>query len=145
MLSWLGKQLISHNMRRISAGDPTPTLRFQADEIRFCFPGNSTWSGTFHSKAEVRSWLERFVRAGLQIHPDEVVVKGFPWNQTICVRGQDHLDAPTGERVYDNRYVIWGRLKWGLIRDYEVYEDTQAPLELDEYLAANRPEALVAR
>ena len=35
MLSWLGKQLISHNMRRISAGDPAPTLRLDADLALF--------------------------------------------------------------------------------------------------------------
>jgi ketosteroid isomerase-like protein len=145
MLSWLGKKLISYNMRRISAGDPEPTLRLDHRDVTFRFPGNSSWSGTFHGKEAVRSWLARFVRAGLQIHPDEVVIKGFPWKQTVVVRGQDHLDSPEGERVYYNRYVIWGRLKWGLLREYEVYEDTHAPLELDEYLAAKRPEALVVR
>ena len=40
-----------------------------------------------------------------------------------------------GERVYENRYVIWGRLRWGLLREYEVYEDTQRAKALDEYLA----------
>jgi ketosteroid isomerase-like protein len=145
MLSWLGKQLIAHNMRRISAGDPAPTLRLDHEEVTFRFPGRSSWSGTFHGKDAVREWLGRFVKAGLHIHPDEVVIKGFPWKQTVCVRGQDHLDAPDGQRVYYNRYVIWGHLRWGLLRDYEVYEDTEAPLALDEYLASNRPEALVAR
>jgi hypothetical protein len=120
MLSWLGKQLIAHNMRRISAGDPAPTLRLDHEDVTFRFPGRSSWSGTFHGKDAVRTWLGRFVEAGLHIHPD-------------------------GQRVYDNRYVIWGRLKWGLLRDYEVYEDTEAPLALDEYLSANRPEALVSR
>ena len=28
-----------------------------------------------------------------EIAPDEVVLKGFPWNQTICIRGRDHLDV----------------------------------------------------
>jgi hypothetical protein len=51
------------------------------------------------------------------------------------VRGTDHLDAPDGTRVYANRYVIWGRMSWGLLREYEIYEDTQASKELDAYLA----------
>ena len=67
--------------------------------------------------------------------PDEVVIQGFPWRQTLCVRGTDHLDAPDGRRVYENRYVIWGRISWGKLRDYEVYEDTKATDALDRHLA----------
>jgi ketosteroid isomerase-like protein len=137
VISWLAKQLIAYNMRRISAGDPEPTLRLDAQDVHFRFPGDNSWSGEFRGKAEVRAWLERFARTGLEIWPDEVVVKGFPWRQTVCVRGRDHLDGPDGRRVYENRYVIWGHMRWGLLRDYEVYEDTIKPRALDEYLAAN--------
>ena len=27
--------------------------------------------------------------------------------------------------MYENRYVIWGRIAWGKMREYEVYEDTE--------------------
>jgi ketosteroid isomerase-like protein len=135
MLSWLTKKVLDHNMHRLNAGDPGPTLRLDAKDVVFRFPGDSSWAGVFRGKRELRPWLERFVRVGLQIHADEVVVKGWPWNQTVCVRGHDHLDGPDGERVYENRYVIWGRLSWGLMRDYEVYEDTQKAKELDVWLA----------
>lgn len=134
MLSWLAKKLIEHNMARIREGDIGPTLRLDAKDIRFRFPGDSSWATELEGKDELQKWLERFVDAGLQIYPDEVVLKGFPWRQTICIRGRDHLDSPTGERVYENRYVIWGRLAWGLLREYEVYEDTQRTRPLDEYL-----------
>jgi len=33
----------------------------------------------------------------LQIHSTEVVLKGLPWKQTVCVRGYDYLDTPSGE------------------------------------------------
>jgi hypothetical protein len=36
--------------------------------------------------------------------------------------------------VYENRYVIWGRMAWGKLREYEVYEDTQKAKALDEWL-----------
>ena len=85
-------------------------------------------------------WLERFVRTGLQIFPDEVVVKGFPWRMTICVRGTDYLRSAEGEMVYENRYVIWGHARWGRMTDYEVYEDTEKPLELDAWLAEHGDE-----
>jgi hypothetical protein len=31
--------------------------------------------------------------------------------------------------------VIWGRVEWGRLKDYEVYEDTQRSKTLDDYLA----------
>ena len=86
-------------------------------------------------QAGARTLARRFVGLGLQIYPDEVVLKGFPWKQTICVRGHIHLDYPEDGRVYDNRYVIWGRIAWGKLREYEVYEDTEETRRLDEYLA----------
>jgi ketosteroid isomerase-like protein len=126
-------------MARIRAGDYRPTLRMDADDVRFRFPGDSSWAGEIHGKEELEPWLQRFVKVGLQIYADEVVVKGPPWNMTLCIRGTDHLDSPEGERVYENRYVIWGRVAWGKLREYEVYEDTQKSKALDEYLAVREP------
>jgi hypothetical protein len=134
MLSWLAKKTIARNMRAASAGDIAPTLKMDAKDVRFRFPGDSSWGTELQGKEKLEPWLRRFADVGLQIHPDEVVLKGFPWKQTICIRGSDHLDSPEGERVYENRYVIWGRISWGLLRDYEVYEDTQKSKALDQYL-----------
>jgi hypothetical protein len=136
MLSWLAKKMIARNMAKASAGDLGPTLRMDAEDIRFRFPGDSSWGGEVTGKAGLERWLRRFADVGIQIYPDEVVLKGFPWNQTICVRGRDHLDSPQGERVYENRYVLWGRISWGLLREYEVYEDTQKTEALDRYLGS---------
>jgi ketosteroid isomerase-like protein len=136
MLSWLAKKTIARNMAKASGGDLGPTLRLDAEDVRFRFPGDSSWGGELNGKAELEPWLRRFAEVGIQIHPDEVVLKGFPWKQTICIRGRDHLDSPDGERVYENRYVIWGRISWGKLREYEVYEDTQKSKALDGYLAS---------
>src|SRR5947209_12451139 len=112
MISWLAKRLISHNMRALSAGDSGPTLRLDAPDVQMHFPGESSWATHLRGKDEHARWLGRFVKAGIQIFPDEVVVKGFPWRQTVCVRGRDHMRSE-GELVYENRYVIWGHLVWG--------------------------------
>ena len=136
MFSWLAKQMIERNMRAIRAGDVEPTLAMDAEDVEFTFPGDSSFAPGAKGKVELREWLERFVAIGLQIYPDEVILKGFPWRQTICVRGHIHLDDPEKGRVYDNRYVIWGRIAWGKLREYEVYEDTEQSRRLDEHLAA---------
>jgi ketosteroid isomerase-like protein len=140
MLSWLAKRVIARNMARASEGDIEPTLKMDAEDVRFRFPGDSSWAVELQGREALRPWLQRFAEVGIQIHPDEVVLKGFPWDQTICIRGEDHLDSPDGGRVYENRYVIWGRIAWGKLREYEVYEDTQKSKALDGYLeGAGRP------
>ena len=134
MQSWLGKKLVRYTMRNLNAGNVKPTLRMDARDVELTFPGDNSWSGVLKGKRELRAWLERFARVGLQIAADEVIVKGLPWRTTIAIRGTDHLDAPDGERVYENRYVIWGQLKWGRLTRYEVYEDTIKAGALDQWL-----------
>ncbi len=134
MLSWLAGKMIARNMKSIRAGDIAPTLAIDAEDVRFTFPGDNSFAPGANGKRELEQWLTRFVDIGLQIHPDEVILKGFPWRQTICVRGHIHLDDPDQGRVYDNRYVLWGHIAWGKLREYEVYEDTEETTRLDEYL-----------
>ncbi len=135
MLSWFASKLIGHVMGQARAGNIRPTLLLDAPDVRFTFPGDNSWSGTYEGREQVGRWLERMVAAGVKTFPDEVVAQGFPWRTTICIRGTDYVRAPTGETVYENRFVIWGHLAWGRLKDYEVYEDTIKPRALDEYLA----------
>ena len=139
MISWLVKQLISRVMARTRAGDIRPTLMLDAPDVRFVFPGSNSWSGTFNGKNEHRQWLERLVRVGVKTEPDQVLAGGWPWNMTVCIRGRSWWDSPQGERVYSNRFVIWARLRWGRLQDYEVYEDTEKAAALDDYLEAHEP------
>jgi ketosteroid isomerase-like protein len=139
MLSWLAKQVITRVMARTRAGDIRPTLTLDAEDVRLVFPGDNSWSGEHKGKDAVRPWLERLVRVGVKTEPDEVIASGFPWKMTVCIRGRSWLDSPEGLRVYDNRFVIWGQLRWGKLYDYEVYEDTQKAKALDGWLAEHEP------
>jgi ketosteroid isomerase-like protein len=139
ILSWLARQLVTRAMARNRAGDIRLTLALDGPDVKLTFPGDNSWSGTFEGKAAVKRWLERLARVGLQTFADEVVAVGFPWNTTLCIRGHDYLKSPEGKTVYENRFVIWGRLKWGRLKEYEVYEDTIKPRALDEWLAVHEP------
>jgi ketosteroid isomerase-like protein len=135
MQSWLARKLVGLMMGRLRRGDLRVAMLLDAPDVEMTFPGQSSWGGVVKGRAEHRRWLERFAAVGLQIFPDEVVLTGFPWRQTLCIRGTDHALGPGGERVYENRYVIWGHLRWGRLADYEVYEDTVRTLAFDEWLA----------
>jgi ketosteroid isomerase-like protein len=135
MRNWLAMRLVSRNMAALRNGDFGPTLRMDADEVWLHFPGQNSWAGDIRGKKAHGTWLARFAKVGLQIYPDEVMVTGWPWRMTISVRGHVHLHDPHGALVYDNRYVLWGTLRWGRLAQYEVYEDTQKSAALDEYLA----------
>lgn len=134
MQSWLGHKLVSFVMGRTRRGDIRPTLLLDHPDVQLTFPGQNSWSGVFRGKHEVERWLRRLAAVGIQTFPDEVVLTGFPWKTTVCIRGRDHLDAPGGERVYENRFVIWGQMRWGRLVEYEVYEDTHKANELDRWL-----------
>ena len=136
MWSWLARRVISANLERLNAGDYRPLLRMDADDIRFRFPGDNSWATDLVGKEALGRWLQRFVDTGLQIFADEVIVQGPPWKTRVCVRGTDYLKAPNGEKVYENRFVLWGTMAWGRLRAYEAYGDTQASRALDDYLAA---------
>ena len=144
MQSWLAKKLITYLMRRTRTGDVGPTLMRDAPDVTLTFPGQNSWSGVFRGKDAVSKWLQSFAALGIQIFPDEVIATGFPWRTTVCIRGRDHLTDADGRTVYENRYVIWGRMAWGRLKEYEVYEDTHKANELDAYLREARPELAVA-
>jgi ketosteroid isomerase-like protein len=136
MFSWLAKRVLDHAYGRLNAGDPGPMLRLYANDVHFRFPGESSWTADTRGKREVERWLKRMIATGLQHQLEQVVVQGPPWRMTICLRSRDQLTTAEGQTVYSNRYVIWGRTAWGLLREYEVYEDTQKLKGFDEYLAA---------
>jgi ketosteroid isomerase-like protein len=144
MLSWLAKRVLSHNLARNNAGDIRATLRLEHPDVVFRFPGQNSWGGEFRGRDQVRRWLERLVDAGLQMELDEVVATGWPWRATVSLRGRDHLHGPGGDLVYENRFVIWGHLRWGRLVDYEVYEDTEKSAALDVWLSENRPDLRLA-
>ncbi|HEY3845268.1 MAG TPA: hypothetical protein VGL48_18655 [Acidimicrobiales bacterium] len=141
MRSWLALKLVSRNMAQMRAGNIAPTLKLDTDDVRFRFPGVNSWAGDFTGKVALEDWYGRFVRVGLRPYADEAVVKGWPWKMTIAVRGHIDLPGPEGSSVYDNRFVIWGCLRWGRMADYEVYEDTQKSAALDVYLEEHEPAA----
>jgi hypothetical protein len=135
----LVRRRIRRTAAKARAGDLGPTLAMWADDGRFVFPGRNSWAADFGDKVHLARWYERFVRVGLQLEPQEILVQGWPWNTTVAIHFTDHANDPKGEVVYANRGVLFAKVAWGKIRFGTVYEDTQKVAEFDEYLAHHEP------
>ena len=44
MFSWLAEKLIARNMKAIRTGDIKPTTLLYAEDVRFSFPGDSSFA-----------------------------------------------------------------------------------------------------
>src|SRR5207249_4803929 len=104
--AWTVRAMLRRNLRHLRAGDVEPLFATYADDVRFVFPGRSSWSGEFRGKEEVERWVRRFVRVGLQLEPHEILVDGPPWNTSVCLRYTDRFTAADGEVIYANRGTI---------------------------------------
>ncbi len=141
MYAWIVRSMIRRAVRQQNAGDIEAVLAAFADDARFVFPGRHSWGADLRGKDEIERWLRRLVQAGVQFDPPEVIVQGWPWDTTVCIRLTDHVTSPDGEVVYANRAFEYAKIRWGKIKFVEVYEDTQKAAELDEYLASHERSA----
>ena len=133
------KAVLRRTVPRLMAGDVDAFLRFYADDATLTFPGDNSWGPVYRGKDEIRGFLERFLRVGLQGEVHEVLVSGPPWNTTVCIRFDDWVTAPDGERVYENRAAVVLRGRWGKIVAEEVFEDTEKVAAFDRWLETNEP------
>jgi ketosteroid isomerase-like protein len=136
MISAIALRIIGRASRQLAAGDIRPLLRTYRIDAIDTFPGQSSWAGVYRGREEIGGFLRRFVDVGLKLQPVDVVAKGWPWNMTVCVLFTDHLTTPEGERVYQNRGVLYLRMRWGKVVSQETFLDTQRVAKLDEWLAA---------
>jgi hypothetical protein len=105
-----------------------------APDVHFRFPGDHSWAADYRTRAEVEDWLERYVRTGLRLYPQESVVTGPPWRTTVCTWFLDSARGPDGELVYENEGVLVDTLRWGRVKEHISFEDTQKTAAFDDYL-----------
>jgi len=136
---WAVQSMLRRTLRRLREGDLEPLFSTYAGNIRFVFPGHTSWAGEFRGREEVERWVRRVYQVGLRLEPHEILVMGAPWDTTVCLRFTDRCIVEDGTIVYTNRGMIFGKIAWGKITSYEVHEDTEKVIALDEYLASHGP------
>ncbi len=139
LYAWAVRSLLHRNLRRLREGDFEPLFSTYADDIRFVFPGHNSWAGEFRGREEVERWVRRVYQVGLRLEPHEILVVGPPWDTTVCLRFTDRCTAKDGTIAYTNRGMVFGKIAWGKITYYEIHEDTEKVVALDEYVASQEP------
>jgi ketosteroid isomerase-like protein len=134
MRAWIARRMIERAIRSLNAGNPGPILRNYSGEAVLVFPGDHSWGARYQGRDEIERFFRRAIAVRLQFEITDVVVKGPPWNMTVCVRLTDRATAPDGTEIYANRVFEFLSLRWGRIVYQELYLDTQKVAEFDERL-----------
>ena len=126
--------MLRRTAAKLMAGDVDAFLRFYAEDAVIVFPGENSWGPEYRGHDEIRGFLERFLRVGLQGELHEILVSGPPWSTTVLARFTDHAHAPDGTKVYENDAIVHLRVRWGKVVSERVYEDTEKVAAFDRYL-----------
>lgn len=131
MYRWFVARGIRLGYQRVLAGDPRLLLRLAAPDIRFVFPGRSSFAADSRDKAALKTWLERFVSLSPDFKIHDVMVTGMPWHTRAAVRFSDAIGAD-----YQNEGMEYVVLRWGRLRHVEVFLDTERITAWEQQTAA---------
>jgi ketosteroid isomerase-like protein len=127
--------MIRRNVAALRSGDAGPLLAGYADDAVLIFPGPTVWSGEYRGKAAIGGFLQRFLDDGLVGEAHDILVNGPPWRTTVCVLFTVEAKDPGDRVVYDNRAILFVRVRWGKIYYQEDFEDTHKSQAFAEHLA----------
>ncbi len=142
------RAVLRHAIERLNAGDPGFVLRLAHPDAELVFPGDNSWATMFRpaeqgaephvthrGRAECEAFARQFAAEGLQYRIEDMLVNGPPWNTRVAIRAVDALPADHVEN-YTNRLVSFLEIRWGRLRRWEVYEDTERTAAWDRQRAA---------
>jgi len=95
-------------------------LRLMAPDIRFTFPGTSSFAANTETSAELTEWITRFAALRPDYEILDVLVAGPPWNTRVAVRLRDRIGDD-----YTNEGMQYLRMRWGKMVADEVFVDTE--------------------
>lgn len=132
------RRMVRRSIARLNAGDPGPLLAMAAPDVVLRFPGDNASARRFRpvvrgrlphdthrGLAECTAFAEEFVAQGIQFVIEDVLVAGPPWRTRVAIRLHDFAPGPDGADAYTNRAVAVLELRWGRLRVWEDYEDTE--------------------
>jgi ketosteroid isomerase-like protein len=120
MYSFLAGKVMRRVYGDITRGKFGLVAALAAEDMTFLFPGDTSFGGTFHGKAELLAWLHRFASLHPQIDVLDVAASGPPWNMRVVVRFDDAIGDDYRNNVIE---MLW--IRWGKLRRLEVFLDTE--------------------
>jgi ketosteroid isomerase-like protein len=112
---------------KFADGDCELVLKLMADDVRFIFPGTSSFAADISGKAGVEQWLRRFVAMHPRYEVLDVTVSGPPWDTRLGVRVRDQIGDD-----YRNEAMHYLVMRWGKLCYDRVFVDTEAVAVLEE-------------
>jgi len=147
------RALVRHGLERLNEGDASFLLRLAASDAELAFPGDNSWSTMYRATVkgrqvhvthrgidECRGFADRFVAEGLRFHIEDILVNGPPWHMRVAVRAHDFKPTAAGRDDYANRVLAFLELRWGRLRRWEDYEDTERVSDWDRRRSVATPE-----
>lgn len=111
----------------LSRGDfQTVVAGFDSEAVLF-FSGDHVLAGTFRGREAIFAWFKRLYACfpDLRLHPETIVVEGFPWDTRVATRFRVTATLSSG-RPYANEGMQLLRIRWGRVVEDRLYEDTKA-------------------
>ena len=110
---WAVLELVSDSSSRLP-------FRLMAPDIRFRFPGTSSFAADTTTSGELTAWITRFSALRPDYEILDVLVAGPPWNIRVAVRLRDRIGDD-----YSNEGMQYLRMRWGKMVVDEVFVDTE--------------------
>ena len=124
MYKWAVRYKIRQSVKALGEGNPEPVLAGFADDAVLVFPGTSSWGGEYKGKPAITGFLQSFLGAGLVGQTHDILVNGPPWRTSVCVIFTDRATDEGGVILYENRAVLYAKVRWGKIVYQEDFLDT---------------------
>jgi ketosteroid isomerase-like protein len=121
------KKIARSTYEALSRGEYEKVVRSFAPSGFLFFAGDHALAGTFRGPDAIGGWFQRLLACfpDFKLHPESIVVEGFPWNTSVATRFRVSATLPGGAS-YSNEGMQLLRLRWGRVIEDRLYEDTQA-------------------
>ena len=137
------RAVLRHSVRRLNGGDPSLLLKLAAPDMQLAFPGDNSWATMYRPVVKGRdqhmthrgvdqclAFAQRFVDHGIQFQIEDILVNGPPWRTRIALRVHVYIPGKVSD-AYNNRAVAFLEARWGRLKTWEDYEDTERVAAFD--------------
>jgi hypothetical protein len=118
---WIVGRIARRLIGQVVSGRPETALKMATPDLRFVFPGDSSFAADYRDRSAFSEWVRRFAALQPEYIVDDVIVTGPPWNTRVAMRFHDRIGTD-----YENQGMHYLKMRWGKLTHDEVFLDTKA-------------------